>query len=386
MRTASPFVELSYRNFEDWATYSRSFSQTTAIGSSTWPATLDDHGDITRLASAGVAVSFFETLGMVPEIGRGFQPEDDTPKAPRVVVLSHRTWVTRFGGDPRVVGTTILLDEPHTIVGVMPDSFDFPRGTDLWTPVVPILADSAQGWHEDTLEAVGVPFVVGRLRDGVTPKMASDELDRLAGQLQRSGAAPRFGTAVVVTPFLNYVLGPARQALWMLLAAVGVLLLIACANVSGLMLARVTLRRREDAVRRALGATGRILARRWIMETLMLSAVGGMLGLVASQWMAKAIVALAPDDVPRLTDLSVNVPVAAFTFVAVVATALLCGAGPIRYVGSSNVIDALKDAARSTPSKESYQARSRLLIVQIGLSVVLLVASGLIVHSFVNLR
>jgi predicted permease len=347
---------------------------------------LDNRGETTRLSSAGVSVSFFETLGVVPEIGRGFQSEDDAPKAARVVVLSHRTWVTRFGGDLGVVGTTIQLDEPYTIVGVMPAALDFPRGTDLWTPVVPILADSAQGWHADTLETVGVLFVVGRLRAGVTPKMASDELDRLADQLQRSGAAPRFGTAVVVTPFLDYLLGPARQVLWMLLAAVGVLLLVACANVSGLMLTRVTLRRREDAVRRALGATGRVLARHWVLETLMLSVVGGMLGLVASHWMAKAIVALAPDDVPRLMDISINLPVATFTFVAVLATALLCGAGPIRYADSSNLIDALNDGARSTPSRVSYRARSLLLILQIGLSVVLLVAAGLVVRSFVNLR
>jgi putative ABC transport system permease protein len=379
-------VELSYRNFRDWATHSQSFSQTAAIGSSTWPAVLDGHGESARLSSAGVSVSFFETLGVLPELGRGFRPEDDAPKAPRVVILSHGTWVRRFGADAQVVGTTIQLDEPYTIVGVMPEGFDFPRGTDFWTPVVPILANSAKEWRADTLENVGVLFVIGRLREGVTARMARDELDRLVGQLERDGGAHRFGAAVVVTPFLDYVLGPVRQALWALFAAVGLLLLIGCANVSGLMLTRVSLRRREHAVRLALGATGRRLGRLWALETLILSLLGGALGLIASQWIAKAIVALAPEDVPRLSDVSINLPVAAFTFVAVLVTALLCGAEPVRRAGAVNLLEALNDGARSTPGKQSYRARSLLVIVQIGLAVVLLVAAGLVVRSFVNLR
>jgi predicted permease len=379
-------VELSYRNFEDWTSHSKSFTQTAAIGSSTWPALLDGHDGSARLSSAGVSVSFFETLGVVPEYGRTFRADDDVPKAPRVVILSHRTWVARFGADPQVVGTTIRLTEPHTVVGVMPEGFDFPRGTDFWTPVVPILADSGKEWRADALNSVGVLFVIGRLRAGVTPRMAADELDRLAGELERNRASPRFGSAVVVTPFLDYVLGPVRQALWALLAAVGVLLLIGCANVSGLMLTRVSLRRREVAVRIALGANRRALAGRWISETVILSVAGAALGLVASEWMAKAIVAVAPDDVPRLGDISINLPVALFTCVTLFATALLCGVGPIRHASVVNVVEALNDAAGSTPGRQTHRTRSVLLVLQIGLSVVLLVAAGLVVRSFMNLR
>ena len=255
----SPVVELSYRNFQDWVAHSRSFSQAAAIGSSTWPAILDGRGESVRLASAGVSASFFDTLGVVPALGRGFRPEDDAPNAERVVILSHATWVTRFGADPGVIGTTIQLDERHTIVGVMPEGFDFPHRTDVWLPVVPILANAGDGRVQSPLESVGVLFVIGRLRDGVTPRMAAEELNRLAGQLQRTGGAHRFGTDVVVTPFLDYLIGPVRHALWALFAAVGVLLLIGCANVSGLMLTRVSVRRREHAIRLALGATRRHL-------------------------------------------------------------------------------------------------------------------------------
>jgi putative ABC transport system permease protein len=378
----SPVVEISYRNFQDWTDHSRSFSQTAALGSSTWPVILDGRGESARLSSAGVSASFFETLGTAPELGRGFRPEDDVPNAPAVVILSHGTWVRRFGADPGVIGSTIQLDRPHTIVGVMPTAFDFPRGTDVWLPVVPILASAGTAG----LESVGVLFVIGRLREGVTPEMAADELDRLGAQLARNGGAPRFGTAVVVTPLLDYLIGPVRQALWALFAAVGVLLLIGCANVSGLMLSRVSLRRRDHAIRLALGATRRHLGWHWALETLILSVTGGCLGLIASHWMVQAIVALAPDDIPRLSEISINQPVAAFTFVAIVATALLCGAQPVRHAGTSNLLQALNTGVRATPDKHAHRARSVLLVFQIVLTVVLLVAAGLVVRSFVNLR
>jgi putative ABC transport system permease protein len=378
----SPVVELSYRNFQDWVAHTRSFSRTAAIGSSTWPAVLDGRGESVRLSSAGVSASFFDTLGVRPLLGRGFTPGDDVPNAPRVVILSYGTWVRRFGADRAVVGTTIQLGRPHTIVGVMPQEFDFPHRTDVWLPVVPILATAGPS----ALENVGVLFVVGRLRDGVTPQLAAEELERAASRVERTATAPRFGEAVVLTPFLDYVMGPVRDALWALFAAVAVLLLIGCANVSGLMLTRVSLRRRDHAIRLALGASRTELSRLWVIETLMLSAIGGGLGLVAAQWVAQAVVRLAPDDVPRLSEISVSLPVAAFTFLVVAATALLCGAQPVRYAGSANVLAALNETARATASRHSLRVRSLLLGLQIGLTVVLLVAAGLVLRSFVNLR
>jgi putative ABC transport system permease protein len=383
----SPVVEVSYRNFQDWVAHSRSFSQAAAIGSSTWPAILDGRGESVRLASAGVSASFFDTLGVAPALGRSFRTEDDAPNAERVVILSHATWITRFGADSDVIGTTIQLDEErHTVVGVMPAGFDFPHRSDVWLPVVPILANAGDGRVQSPLESVGVLFVIGRLHERVTPKMAAEELNRLAAQLQRTSGAHRFGTDVIVTPFLDYLVGPVRHALWALFAAVGVLLLIGCANVSGLMLTRVSVRRREHAIRLALGATSRHLGRHWALETLILSLAGGSLGLIASRWMVQGVVALAPEDVPRLTNISINLPVAAFTFLAVLATAFLCGAQPIRHAGTLNLLEALNDAARATTGRRSLRARSLLLVFQIGLTVVLLVAAGLVVRSFINLR
>jgi putative ABC transport system permease protein len=380
-------VELSYRNFQDWAGGSRSFSQLAAMGSSNWTMVLEGRGEPVRVPYTAVTASFFEALGARPLLGRTFRPEDDVPNAPGVIVLNHGAWVRRFGGNPNVVGTAVRLDErTYTIVGVMPRGLDFPRGTEMWVPVVPGLAASSAQWKTDALTNVGVLFVIGRLRGGVTSAAASTELNQLAARLEATSTAQRFGSSVVVTPFLEYLFGPVRNALWLLFAAVGVLLLVACANVSALLLTRVSLRRHDRAVRLALGATPVDLARLWLLEILLVSVIGGLLGLLASHWIAAAIVALGPDDVPRLDEIRINAPVAAFTFLATLACALLCGLGAVRHASTGNVLDALRDAIRVTPGRESRPARSALLAFQMALAVTLLVSAALIVRSFFNLR
>ncbi|MCA1648992.1 MAG: FtsX-like permease family protein, partial [Acidobacteria bacterium] len=180
--------------------------------------------------------------------------------------------------------------------------------------------------------------------------------------------------------------GPIRQAIWALFAAVGVLLLIGCANVSGLMLTRVSLKRSEHAIRLALGASPAELGRQWLLETLVLSLAGGCLGLLGARWIVQLVIALAPDDMPRLSEIAINLPVAAFTLAVVAATALVCGGVAVRHASRSDPSDALGETARITPSRVSYRSRSLLLVFQIGLTVVLLIASGLVLRSFSNLR
>jgi predicted permease len=381
-----PVVELSYRNVQDWQTESRSFVSVAAVGSSNWSAVMYGRGEPTRVQIAAVTASFFETLGAHPFLGRTFRIVDDVPNAAGVVVLNYGAWVRRFGADPRVVGTTLTLDQRlHTIVGVMPQGFDFPRNAEFWLPVVPILAASSAEWGGDALADVGVLFGLGRLQNDITPVVLAQELDRLASREQRAGS-PSFGSSVTVTPFLDYLLGPVRRALWMLFAAVGALLLIACANISALMLTRMTLRRREHAVRIALGANRFDLSRLCVLETAALSIAGGIVGLAVSRWIAAAIVTLGPDDVPRLAEVSINVPVAAFTCGAVFLSALFCAVGPVRQAGASDLLDALKDGGHTTPGKRSQRTRSLLLTIQVALAVVLLISAGLIVRSFANLR
>jgi putative ABC transport system permease protein len=376
-----PLVELSYRTFEDWSSHSRSFTQAAAVGSSTWPALLDGP-ESTRVSLAGVSDSFFGTLGVRPIIGRDFGAQDNQPNTPRVVIVSHGMWLRRFGGDPQVVGRTLQLNDiSHTIVGVTPEAFDFPRGADLWTPVVPIIV---QDWGTEALEQVGALFVIGRLRTGVTSIMVAEELQRLSEAPETRSSHTAFGSRVVVTRFLDYVLGPVRYGLWALLAAVGLLLLVGCVNLSGVMLTRVSSRRREHAVLIALGATRIALARRWLMETLMLSVAGGIVGLLASHWIGRMMLTFAP-DIPRLADLEINPPVVMFTFAVMLLTTLLCAWAPIRSDSAHN-LSALNESARSTPSRQIRHTQSILVILQVAVSVILIIATGLIVRSFVNLR
>ncbi len=380
-------VELSYRNVEDWAKNTRSFASLAAIGSSTWPAILDGRGDPERLSLAGVSVSFLDTLGVRPLVGRDFEEDDDLPNAPRVVIMSYGMWAARFGSDREVVGRTIMLDEePFTVAGVMPQGFDFPRGTDVWTPVVPVLAASPEGWQPKTLDSVAVLFAIGRLRDGVTSDTARDELDAIAARIEREGGTRRFASAVVTTPFLDFALGPVRRALWALFGAVGVLLLIGCANVSGLMLTRASVRRRDHAIRLALGATPAAIGRLWIAETVVLCVAGGCLGLLNARWMAQVMIAVAPENLPRLASVTIDAPVAAFTCAVVAIATLVCGAGPLRHALASSPLEGLQAFGQATATRSAQRSRSALVALEIGLAVALMIAAGLVVRSFVNLR
>jgi predicted permease len=380
-------IELSYLDIADLGQASRQLASVAAVGSHAWNSVLDEAGESTRLSYAGVSGSFFETLGAEPLFGRVLGPDDDVANAENVAVMSHRLWARRFGSDPAIIGRTIRLDnEPTRIVGVMPLSFDYPRGVELWAPLAPGLSAAAEAMKTDVLRSVGVLYLIGRLRPGVTIAAASQELSAIAAGAAGGGPVMNAGARVELQPFLDHVIGPTRPALWVLLGAVAVLLCIACANVSGLMLTRIALRDRDRAVRQALGASRRSLAGEWVTETLVLAIAGGAIGLVIAQWLATAIVALAPDGIPRLDQVGINVPVAAFSTVVMTLVALLCGLAPARRASLVDVAEVLKDEGRSTTGARTFRARSGLLILQIGLAVVLLVGAGLILRSFAGMR
>ena len=379
-------VEYSYNQFEDLRTASRSFSQTALVGSSTWSAVLEGHGEPVKVQSAGASSGFFETLGARPLLGRLLRPEDDAPNAAKVVVISHGMWTRRFGSDATIVGRMLRLDdESFEVVGVAPPDFDYPRGAEYWTPIMPILAAAGTSWGTDARQ-VGIFFMIGRLERGTSAALAAADLNAIAERLQARGGKDAFPPRVTVTPFLDHLIGPARPAMWALFGAVAVLLLTACANVSGLMLTRVSLRQREQAIRLALGARRSAIARLWMHETLVLSLVGGALGLLLAQWLASAIVTMAPEGIPRLDQVSLNLPVAGFTFAIVLLAALLCGAAPVGHAGVANPIEHLGDGGRTTAGRPVHRARSLLLVLQIGFAIVLLVSAGLVARSFAALR
>jgi predicted permease len=379
-------IELTYRHLREWTASGRTFAQASLMGSHNWSAVLQGRGEPSRIWFSGVSAGFFDTLGVGPLLGRALQPADDVPNAAAVAVLNHGAWVRRFGADPGIIGTRITLDGSAVeIVGVMPPGLDYPQGAELWVPVVPVLASGTPP-STTALDTVGVFYVLGRLRPGLEIPHVAAEIDAIERRLDE--AAPgrlKWGDRTVVTPFLDHVFGPVRPALRVLWAAVGVLLLIACANVSGLMLTRVSRRRHEHAIRLALGASRAAIARLWMLEILLIALVSGILGLVVASWMARAIVALAPDDLPRVAEISVDPAVALFTFAIVLGVAVTTGAVPLRQAGGGGLVP-IQEGERTTAGRRSLRARSALLVVQVALSVVLLVAAGLIVRSFVALR
>jgi putative ABC transport system permease protein len=382
---AQAVVEVSYRNFTEWRASSRSFTHVAAVGSSAWSIVLDAREDPVKLASTAVSGSFFDTLGARPHIGRLLQPDDDRPGQPRLVVLSHRLWQQRFGSDAAMVGRVIHGDGvPATVVGVASADFDYPRGTDLWMPVAPLLTEGSATLAG--LTEIGVLFVIGRLSDGVTPAAAAREMDDLARRFQQAGTY-RFGTGVHVKPFLDHLFGPVRAALWWLLGAVIMLLVIACGNLSALSLTQALRHKRQRAIRIALGATRAALWRPLLIESSLIALAAAALGLIAARTVLAAVVMLAPDDVPHLDELSMTWPVALVTIAVSFVVALVGCLVPAlrgRAVGRA-LVDDLHDTAHATESRSSMRTRSLLLRGQIALTVVLLAATGLMFRSYTHL-
>ena len=379
----SSVVEVSFRNFQDWQASSRTLASVAAFGSSAWPLVIERQGEPVKLATIGVSSSFFETLGARPFLGRYFQGDDDGSAPASVLVLSHRSWLSRFGGDPNVVGTTVKTGEGRArIVGVAPSQLDFPRGVDAWLPVAPVLAGTS---GIDGFRDIGVLFLLGRLRAGSGSDAAATELEHIAGDAAARGSH-RFGSGVKIAGFLDYQLGPVRAVLWWLSAAVTVLLLIACGNVAALLLTRTMQRKREQAVRLALGAGVAALWRPWIIETVLVSVAGGVVGLVMARWLIAVIVALAPDDVPRLTEMSINMPVVLFTFAISAVAAMITTLAPLLHGRPQMLASDLNEMAHSTEGRKSITSRGMLLAIQVALAIGLMTAAGLILRSYANVR
>jgi putative ABC transport system permease protein len=378
--------ESAYGHIRDWQNQTRQFEQIAGMGSSVWHVVLEGRGDPVRLASTAVTSSFFDTLGVRPALGRTFRQDDDRLSNGDVVVLAHKEWVQRFGSDPKIVGRTLTLDKrPHTVIGVMPRDFDFPRGTDLWVPVVPILTRLSTASKDgfDLLEHLRVLHLVGRMRPGVDLNAARADLDAVAARRPDVNNKNR---RTHVVPLLDHLLGPVRSALWWLMAAGVVLLLVACANVSALTLSRSALKRREHAVRLALGASDGRIARTWLLETTILAVAGGAAGLLTARWVLALLVRLAPDDISRISDATINWPVAGFTLIVVALAALLSAAGAVVHASRTSIGEVLADSNHATASRQSTHVRSGLVVAQIALAVVLLVCASLVVRSFYNLR
>jgi putative ABC transport system permease protein len=326
-----------------------------------------------------VTWNFFSVLGVPPALGRALLAEDDRRGAARVVVLGHALWRDRFGADPRVVGSSVVLDrQSFTVVGVMPEGFTHPAGAQLWTPLVPGVSELA--------EQPGVWWMsaLGRLKPGVSLAQARRDMAALATAYNRDTYEAE-GITAVVTPLAERVFGPTRPALLALLGGVGLVLLVACANVAALQLVQVSERAPELALRTALGASRAQLARGVVAESLVLGLAGGGLGVLGAIAGVPLLVALSPQDVPRLRDAAVDAAVLGFALVATLATVAATAAAPVVAVRLRSFRDALQGGSRTLATGRS-RLRAALVVAEVGLALTLLVGAGLLLRSFAALR
>ena len=345
-RTQEPLARLSVAEYWDVSERTRSFSKVGAYVDGT--ATLTGAGVPERLRAGYMTAGVPDVLGVAPAMGRGFSPQEDRPGGPPVVLLSDALWRRRFGADPSILGRVLTLDDaPATVVGVMPSGFQLPShysgpGMELWSPLQldPAADRTSRGWH--FLEGIG------RLRDGVTVPAASAEASSLMrGMLVEypTEYTPEFDGST--TSVEQQVVGDVRPAILVLLGAVALLLLIACANVAGLLLARAEARQREIALRTALGA-GRVrLVRQLLTESLLLAAAGGTLGVLLATWGVRGLVLAAPASMPRLGGIGIDARVLLFTVGLTVLTGLLFGLTPAFHTVRPDLSHALTEGGRS---------------------------------------
>jgi predicted permease len=360
-----------------------------------WPvsANLTETDEPERVETALVDASYFAMLGVSAEVGRVFGAADAQPGITEVAVISDALWKRRFGADPQVLGKRIRIDnDMYSIIGVAPASFRHPgRGTEtdveVWAPA---------GWlaspfsPQPVRRAYVLQGGIGRLKAGITPASAQQRIDALAEQLRQQYPAdypPGTGWALRVIPLHDDLIGNVRPALLTLLAAVGFVLLIACANVANLLLARSSVRQREIAIRRALGAGRGRLVRQLLTESVVLAAVGGTLGLLVAVWGVDGLVQLSPTSLPRLQDVGVNGTVLAFTAGLTMATGLLFGLAPAIQGSHADLHRVMREATRSASATgRATRLRSALVVGEFALALVLLVGAALLAQSFWRLQ
>ena len=351
---------------------------------------LSGNGDPAQVNAARMSGGVLPALGVAPLLGRVFtQQEDDQRQT--VVVLSYSTWQSRFHGDPKILGTKILLDrKPYIVIGVMPRNFEFPLTSghlnriELWVPI---------SFRPDELvPAAGANWsyqMVGRLKSGVTPSQAQSDAERVAQDIMRG--YPSFMASLhissVVRPLQEETIEQARPLVRTLFFAVAIVLLIACANLAGLLLVRAIRRQREAAVRLALGARAAALLRQAILESLILSVLGGLLGIVLAAVALSVGKNLLPESLPRISEISLNWVVVSFALLLAVVTCFVCGLVPAFAALRTNVNETLKEGGRSGSAGGGHaRLRSALVVAEIAIALILLTASGLLLRSFEKMR
>jgi predicted permease len=375
-RSDAPF---SLPDFLDYRDHTDSLDSISAVGP--WSANLTGRGDAEQLVGTRVSANLFETLGVDPAFGRMLEPEDDRPGSPNVVVMAYALWQRRFGGDASLIGKSLDLNgASYTLVGILPQNFILPiADAELAVPLVP----DADPWRLNR-DSVNFLRLVGRTRPGTKSERAQAEMNALAHKLREQfpeSNARKLG--VKLTPIRDQITGGYRRALWVLLGAVGFVLLIACANLANLNLVRASARQREMSVRSALGATRPQVVKQLLLESTLLAAAGGIVGAFLARFGVRALVALSPSSIPRAGEIGLDSSALAFTVLISLAAAIGTGLAPALSISRGDLAQQLNEGSRgSTEGGRGKALRTGLVVVEVALSLILLAGAGVLLKSF----
>ena len=368
---------VSYANFADWRGQSTRFEGIVAVTGRSFNLAGTDEPE--RLEGAAISWDTFRMLGVTPLLGRDFREDEDRPAGDKVALLSQALWLRRFGGDSGVVGRALSLNgEPYTVIGVMPPPHQYPNDAQLW---VPLQLDPTLYRGNQYLESVG------RLKPDASLAEARADIVAIAGRLAAQYPESNAGWTASVVPWREHEVGEYKPVLAIMMGAVGFVLLIACANVANLLLARATARNREVAIRAALGAGRWRIVRQLLTESVLLSLAGAALGLLIALWGLDLIVAAVPSDKPFWMVFTIDVRVLLFTLAIAVSTGVLFGLAPALQATRTELHESLKEGARGAgASAHRHRLRNSLVVAEVALSLVLLIGATLMIRSFLELQ
>jgi putative ABC transport system permease protein len=381
IRNGGNRASVSPLDFLDYRSQNTTFEQFAASTTMPRPMNLTGNGDPERLLASAVTGNYFDTFKVSPALGRGFSLENEKTGQDQVTVLSHAFWQKRFAGDPEILNKTIILDsKPYQVIGVMPADLSLPQPAELWVPMTFDVDPDMKQRKAHFLRPIG------RLKPGVTLVQAQADTDVIAAHLAEQFPDSNNGWNLRLVSLREQLVGGSRTAVWILFGAVGLVLLIACANVANLLMVRAAARQKEIALRTALGASRMRIVRQMLTESLLLSILGGALGALLSVWGVQLLVSLSDNSLPRTVNVKIDATVLAFTLLISLATGILFGLAPAFRTIQLNLIDSLKDGARGAEGTLRNRTRSVLVIFESAVAVILLIGAGLLVRSLIALQ